>query len=113
MHKDNLRYLYSPPSICYYLVTQGAEPFLKSCQFWATQELLSILRNPKVQYRVHKSLPLASILSHINQIHTIPFYLTPILILSTHLHLGRLSGLFYSGFPTNILYAFLFSTICY
>jgi hypothetical protein len=34
-----------------------------------------------------------------------------ILILSTHLRLGLPSGLFPSGFPTNILYALLFSPI--
>jgi hypothetical protein len=32
--------------------------------------------------------------------------------LFTHLDLGLPSGLFLSGFPTNILYAFLFSPIC-
>jgi hypothetical protein len=32
--------------------------------------------------------------------------------LSAHLRLGLRSGLFPSGFPTNILYAFLFSPIC-
>jgi hypothetical protein len=31
--------------------------------------------------------------------------------LSTHLRLGLPSGLFHSGFPTNILHAFLFSPI--
>jgi hypothetical protein len=31
--------------------------------------------------------------------------------LPTHLHLGLPSGLFPSGFPTNILYAFLYSPI--
>jgi hypothetical protein len=34
-----------------------------------------------------------------------------VLILSTHVHLGLPSGLFSSGFPTNILYAFLVSPI--
>jgi hypothetical protein len=34
-----------------------------------------------------------------------------ILILSTHLRLGRPSGLFPSGFPTNNLYAFVFCPI--
>jgi hypothetical protein len=76
----------------------------------ATQELPSILRNPKVQYRVHKSLPLVPILSHIHPIHSIPSYLSKI----THLRLGLSGGLYPSGFPTIVLYAFFFSThSCY
>jgi hypothetical protein len=67
----------------------------------ATIELPSILWNPNVHYRVHKSPPLVPILSQIGQIPTIPAYLRSILILSTHLHLGLPSGLFPSGFPTN------------
>jgi hypothetical protein len=47
---------------------------------------------------------LVPILSQIDPVHPIP--LNPILILSTHLSLGLHSGLFLSGFPTNILYAF-------
>jgi hypothetical protein len=78
----------------------------------AAQELPSILGNPEVHYRVHKSSPLVPILSQIDPIHTIPSYLSKIhLILSTHLRLGLPSGLVPSGFPTNILYAFLFSPI--
>jgi hypothetical protein len=40
-----------------------------------------------------------------------PITLRSILILFTHLLLGLPSGIFPSGFPTNILYAFLFSPI--
>jgi hypothetical protein len=41
----------------------------------ATQELPSILRNPKVHYRVRKTSPLIPILSKIDPVHTIPSYL--------------------------------------
>jgi hypothetical protein len=76
----------------------------------ATQELPSILWYPKVQYRVPKSPPLVLILSHINPIHTSP-YLSIYVILSAHVRLGLPSGLFPSGFPSNILYAVIFSPI--
>jgi hypothetical protein len=40
-----------------------------------------------------------------------PISLKSISVLSTHLRLGLHSVFFPSGFPTNILYAFLFSSI--
>jgi hypothetical protein len=40
-----------------------------------------------------------------------PISLRCILILSTHLRLGLPSGLFPSGYPANILYAFLFAPL--
>jgi hypothetical protein len=61
------------PNVC--LLTHGAEPFLGSRHYAATQELLSILWNQNVHYRVHMSPPLVPILSNINPIHTIPFSL--------------------------------------
>jgi hypothetical protein len=74
----------------------------------ANQKFPSILWNPKVHYHVHWSLswarPIQSIQSH-------PISLRSILILPTYLRLGLPSGLIPSGFPTNILYAFLFSPI--
>jgi hypothetical protein len=75
----------------------------------AIQELVSNLWNPKIHYCVNKSLPLVSILSQINPVHTTPSYLRSIITLSTHLHLGLPSSLFPSSFPTNILHAFLFA----
>jgi hypothetical protein len=75
----------------------------------ATQELPSILRNPKFHHHVHKSPTLVLILSQIDAGHTTPSYLRSLLTLSTCLHLGLPSCLFPSGFSTNILHAFLFS----
>jgi hypothetical protein len=35
----------------------------------ASQQIPSLLWNPKFHYRVHKSPPLSSILNHMNQVH--------------------------------------------
>jgi hypothetical protein len=53
---------------------------------------------------------LVLILSQINPVRTtsISLSLRSILLLSTHRSLGLPSGLFPSGFPTNILYVFFF-----
>jgi hypothetical protein len=57
---------------------------------------------------LHWSLSWAS---SIQSLPSHPISPRSILILSTHLRLGLPSGLFPSGFPTNILYAFLVSPI--
>jgi hypothetical protein len=77
----------------------------------ATQELPSKLRNLKVHYRVHKSIPLVSILNQITPVHTTPSYIRSVLVLSSHLRLDLLTGLLPFGFNTNILRAFLFAPI--
>jgi hypothetical protein len=71
-------------------------PSQESATCSATEELPSILRNPKVHYRGHKSPPLVPILSHT----------TPPCLSKTHLNaihtstLGLLSGLLPLAFPS-------------
>jgi hypothetical protein len=43
-----------------------------------TQELPSILWNPKVHYRAHKGHPLVPVLNQTHPVHTTPFYLSKI-----------------------------------
>jgi hypothetical protein len=64
--------------------------------------------NPKVYYRIHKSLPLIHSLNQINSVHVTPFYLSMISILSNRLRLGVPSGLLPSVFPTHNLYIYIF-----
>jgi hypothetical protein len=69
----------------------------------ATQKFPNILWNPKFHYRVHNSPPLVPTFSQFSPVHTTPNDLRFVLILSTHFGLVLPSGLFPSGFPTNIL----------
>jgi hypothetical protein len=88
-------------------LTHEAEPFLRSCQLCSHSSTSHDFMEPEVSLPCWQSPPLVPILNQINPIHTIPSYLKSISILSTHPRLGLPSGLLPSGFPTNILYAFL------
>jgi hypothetical protein len=78
---------------------------------WPFRKFPAILRNLKLHHRVHKRPPLVPILSQVDPVHTIPSYLSKSHFNIVHHHLGLPSGLFPSGFPTNILHAFLVSPI--
>jgi hypothetical protein len=89
----------------------GLSPSRQTANSAAIQEFTKILWNPKVHYRVRKSPPLTRILSQINPVHETPSSLRSIFISSIRLRLGLPSGLFPSGFPTKIRYAFRFAPI--
>jgi hypothetical protein len=74
-------------------------PTWEAASYAATQELPSILWNPQVHCRVHKSPPLVPNLNQINAIHTILSYLSKF-----HFNIRLPSSLFPSGFPTYIQY---------
>jgi hypothetical protein len=90
-----------------YLLTHGAEPFLRSCQLWSYSRTSQHFMEPEVSLPCSQKPSTGPILSQIDPIHTIPSYLPKIHF--NILRLGLPSGLFPSGSLTNILYAFLFS----
>jgi len=70
------------------------------------------LRNSTFHYRTQKSPQLVPILNQMNPVHTLPsYFLRFILLQSFRLHLGFLSCLLPSGFPTKIFYAFFISPV--
>ena len=104
-----------PTYLLTYLLTYSMEqsPSWDANRFSASQEILRILWNPKVLYRIHKCPPPVPIPSQLDPIHTsISYFWKSILILSSHLLLGLPSGLFPSGFHTKTLYTPYLSPIC-
>ena len=80
-------------------------PSWKTNRFSASQEIPSILWNPKVHYRIHKHPPPVPTWANSNQsIAPHPTSWRPILKLFSHLRLALPSDLFPSGFPTKTLY---------
>ena len=88
-----------------------AESFVKTNSSYTSQDILHILWNPKLHYRVHNNPPLQHILSQINPVQALSHFLRPILILYFCLHLGLPSCLFSSHFPTKVINALLPSLI--
>ena len=89
-------------------------PSWETNQFSASQEIPTILWNPKVHYHPYKCLPPVPSLSQIIPVHALlpnPTSWRFILILSSHLHLGLPHGLFPSDCLTKTLYVLPFSPI--
>jgi hypothetical protein len=87
---------------------------MRSCQSLIYSRISQHFIEPEGHYHVHKSPPLDPIISKINPFHTTPSSLRSILILSTHLHLGLPSDLFFpAGLPINILLHSSSPHLCY
>jgi hypothetical protein len=79
----------------------------------AGRETYHLLFNRKIHCSSHRSILLDHIARRLIQIHNlIPYFLRSFLILSSHISLIILSGLFPSGFPDIVMNSFLSFPIC-
>jgi hypothetical protein len=82
-------------------ILHGAKSFWEANSHSASQQILHLLWNPKVHYRVHKSPSPVPILSQMNFVHTLQPVSLSTLILSSLINPGFSSGHFPSRFPTK------------
>jgi hypothetical protein len=106
------------PSAFHHLFTQNwtPTPWIEAGSSEANShqdsQEIPLLQNPKVHYRFHKSPRLVPIwVRWIQFPHSHTISIRSIIILSSYLRLGLQRGLFPSGFPIKILYAFLTSPV--
>jgi len=86
-------------------------PFKKLIVSHLVKKFPRSLCKPEISYCYYKSSPLVPFFSQKNPVHALPFDVSFISILSSHLRLVLSSGLFPSRFPTRILCAPLTSPI--
>ena len=94
-NKSRYRKIYSFATLSHLHLTYSMvqSPSWEANWFAASQEIPCISRNPKVHHRTHKGLPPVSIWANpIQSIYPHPTSWRSILLLSTHLRLGLLSG---------------------
>jgi hypothetical protein len=88
-----------------YLLTYGAEPFLRSCQLCSQSGTSQHFKEPEGWSPCSQEPSTGPYPEPVRSSPHHPISLRSILILSTHIRLGLPSGLFPSGFPTNIIYS--------
>jgi hypothetical protein len=93
-----------------YLLTYGAEPFLRSRQLCSLSRISQHFMETKVSLTCSDSPQLVPIVSQIDPVHTIPSYLSKNLF-SYCPPTSVLVFLVVSFLPHHILYAFLFAHI--
>jgi hypothetical protein len=94
------------------IISVEQSPFWAANWFSASQEIPCILWNPKVYYLVQKDRPPLDIMSLINPVHaSLSYFFQTHLIISSHLRLDLISGVFPSCLRTMNLYTPLLSPL--